>query len=337
MAGPLATPLTEVLGVEAPVLGAPMAMVAGGELAAAVTRAGGLGFLGGGYGDVDWIAAQVERAGDAPVGVGLITWRLAERPEVLEAVLAHRPAAVWLSFGDPAPFLSSIHAAGAVAVCQVQSVEEAVAARDAGADVVVAQGAEAGGHGRAGRSLMALLPAVVDAVAPTPVAAAGGIADGRGLAAALALGAGGAVLGTRLYASPEADDSDAAKEALVALTGDRTARGTVYDVLRGPEWPSGYTGRCAANATFRRWHGREDALRANLDAERAAYAQAVEADDMERRVLWAGEGVDLVRSVEPAGEIVRRIAEEAADVLQRVRPSTSYVFPRIGLPRSLLR
>src|SRR5580692_979494 len=139
--------LTQTLGIEHPVLLAPMDVVSGGRLAAAVSQAGGLGLLGGGYGDGDWIDREWERAGNARIGCGFITWSLTKRPQVLERALAHRPAAIMLSFGDPRPFAPAIHDAGARLICKVQTVSQAHEAAEAGADIIVAQGTEAGGHG----------------------------------------------------------------------------------------------------------------------------------------------------------------------------------------------
>ena len=169
----------------------------------------------------------------------------------------------------------------------------------AGADVIVAQGTEAGGHGGQ-RSTLPLVPAVVDAVAPIPVVAAGGIADGRGLAAALMLGADGALIGTRFYASEEALGHDGAKQRIAAARGDETARTSVFDVVRGLAWPDSYTGRALRNGFMERWHGRESELSAALDIERGAYQLAARDGDLDTAVVWAGEAVDLIASVERA-------------------------------------
>lgn len=288
-----------------------MARIAGGALAAAVTKAGGLGFVGGGYGDLAWIGTQLAIAGTARVGIGLITWRLDEEPDLLASALALAPRALWLSYGDPTPYIDRIRTAGAVAVCQVLAVDDARHAVAAGAQVIVIQGSEAGGHGRAGRGLLTLIPAVVDAVGPVPVVAAGGIGDGRQLAACWALGAAGIVLGTRLYATPEALDADHAKQRLVDAGGDDTLHTTVFDLLRGPTWPPGYTGRAIANHSTDTWHGREHDLSAVLPAERERYQTAADAGDLDARVLWAGEGVDLIHDVIPAAEIVAHIHDDA--------------------------
>ena len=151
---------------------------------------------------------------------------------MLDLALSYRPDAFMLSFGDPRPYAQAIKAADCKLICQVQTVAQARVALEAGADLLVAEGNEAGGHGGA-RSTLPLVPAVADAVAPVPVVAAGGIADGRGLAAALMLGAQGALMGTRFCASVEALGQPAAKERIVSASGDDTARTRVFDIVRG--------------------------------------------------------------------------------------------------------
>jgi nitronate monooxygenase len=184
----ITTALTRLLGITHPILLAPMGGVAGGQLAAAVTQAGGLGFIGGGYGEPrvgtggeSWMEEQFRAAGNARIGVGYITWSLDKNPRLLDQALARKPAAFILSFGDERPYADKIKSAGAKLICQVHDLDGAKRARDAGADVIVAQGTEAGGHGKTSRSLVGLVPAVADEVSPLPVVAAGGIADGRGL------------------------------------------------------------------------------------------------------------------------------------------------------------
>ncbi|MGH8801814.1 MAG: NAD(P)H-dependent flavin oxidoreductase, partial [Casimicrobiaceae bacterium] len=307
----ISTALTRMFGIRHPIVLAPMGAVSGGALAAAVSNAGGLGLVGGGYGDPVWLRAELARVRNEtqhPWGVGLITWAI--EPAVLDLALSFRPAAFMLSFGDPRPWVPAIKAAGCRVICQVQSVEDARVAIDAGADLVVAQGTEAGGHG-AQRATLPLVPAVIDAVAPLPVIAAGGITDGRGLAAVLALGAQGALIGTRFYASTEALAHPAAKARIVAAQGGDTARTGVFDVVRGYAWPAPYTGRALRNRFMERWDGREDALRAILDGERAAFRTAVAGGDLDTAMVWAGEGVDLIGSVDDAASLVERISTDA--------------------------
>jgi nitronate monooxygenase len=306
----IVTALTKLLGITHPVILAPMGAVSGGRLAAAVARAGGMGLLGPGYLGADWIEREFAAAGNPPVGIGFITWHMASHPEQFEAAIAHRPPVVMLSFGDIAPFVPRIREIGAKCLAQVQSVTDAVLAAKAGADVIVAQGSEAGGHG-AERGSFALLPAVVDAVSAIPVVAAGGVADGRGLAAALMLGASGVLIGTRFFASEEALGSPAAKQRLVDGTGEETLRTTIFDIVRKIDWPKPYTGRALANDFTRQWHGQEAALAGRVGPENARYLAAAEKGDTSTTVVWAGEDIDLIDRIEPAEEILKRIVAEA--------------------------
>ena len=226
---PLETSLTARLGIKHPILSAPMAAIAGARLVEAVGKAGGFGILGGGYGDKGWLEQETAKLKNAkvPFGIGFITWSMAKQPELLDIALAAKPHAVMLSFGDPKPFGARIKAAGSLLICQVQSEDMAKEALDAGADILIAQGTEAGGHG-ASRTTLDIVPAVVDVAAGrVPVVAAGGLADGRGLAAMLMLGASGVLLGTRFYASVECEVDEEAKQRICAATGGSTARGVV--------------------------------------------------------------------------------------------------------------
>lgn len=305
---------TRLFGLEHPVALAPMGAVSGGHLAAAVSNAGGLGLVGGGYGDPEWMKPQLSLVSEEtrrPWGAGLITWRASH--ELLDLILSYGPSAVMLSFGDPAPYAAAIKSAGARLICQVTDLQEAREAVACGADVIVAQGTEAGGHG-GGRSTLPLVPAVVDAVEPIPVLAAGGIADGRGLAAALMLGAQGALVGTRFYASDEALGHHLAKRRLVEASGEQTERTRVFDAARGLAWPAEYTGRALDNAFLRRWRGREDELRDN-QTEQRAFRDAVAGGDLETAMVWASEGIDLISDLEPAGDLVTEISGEAEKLL----------------------
>lgn len=162
----LRTRLTDRFQIEHPIVSAPMGFIAGGKLAAAATRAGGLGLIGGGYGDSDWLMHEFSEAGNARVGCGFITWSLASKPELLELVLARNPAALMLSFGALAPFAETIKRAGVPLICQAQTLAHAREAVAAGADLVVAQGGEAGGHGGT-RATLTLTPEIADYLAGT--------------------------------------------------------------------------------------------------------------------------------------------------------------------------
>jgi nitronate monooxygenase len=310
------TALTRLLGIEHPILLAPMGSAAGGRLAAAVTNAGGLGMVGSGYADADTIRKELAEAGNARVGVGFITWALEKNPSALDVALDARPAVVMLSFGDPTPFAGRIKDAGCRIICQVQTLVQAREAAASGADIIIAQGRDAGGHSGTTRGTMGLVPAVADAVAPIPVVAAGGIADGRGLAAALALGAAGISMGTRFTASRESLWDQSMKAAALAAGGDQTEQTRVFDVVRGAPWPAIYPGRALRNEFSARWHGREEALAADRPKQEDAYL-ATAPDDFATRVVWAGEGVDLVDDIPAAAEIIERIIAQAVATLQQ--------------------
>jgi nitronate monooxygenase len=306
------TVLTGAFGLDYPVVSAPMAGVSGGRHAAAVSNAGGLGLVGGGYGEAGWLQKEMAIAraeAERPWGVGLITWRA--EPEIVDLALGYGPSAFMLSFGDPRPYARAIKAAGCALICQVQDVEGARMAVSAGADFVVAQGTEAGGHGSDARSTLPLVPALADAVSPTPVLAAGGIADGRGLAAALMLGAQGVLMGTRFYAATESLGHPRAKERLVAAAGGNTRRTRVFDVVRDHRWPEAYTGRALANPFLERWDNQVEELLSVQNTEASAFQAATERGDFDTAMVWAGEGVDLITDVGPAAELLMRVGTEA--------------------------
>ncbi len=311
----LHTRLTDVFGIRHPIVLAPMDPASGGALAAAVSAAGGLGLIGGGYGDRDILDAEFAHAGNQRVGCGFITWSMAKSPALLDLALAHRPAAMMLSFADPAPFAEKIHEAGVPLICQVHNLEHARHALAAGATVLVAQGSDAGGHGLTTRGTISLVPNVVDLVArerpEVLVLAAGGIADGRGIAAALMLGADGVLLGTRFWATQEALVHPAAKARVLAATGDETVRTKVYDIVRDRTWPGEYTGRLMRNTFIDTWHGREDELRALAGEARAAVEAADRSGNYDVSNVTVGEAIGLVDDLPPAGELVERLAADA--------------------------
>lgn len=317
-------------GLASPIALAPMALASGGALAAACARAGALGLVGGGYGDLAWTQREytlaLAAADTRRIGVGFITWKLDEDASALDWVLdlppEQRPRAVMLSFGDARRYSARIAAAGATLICQIQRLEQAAEALEAGADVVVAQGAEAGGHGMDalnGRATLTLVPELADwlaAHAPqTLLLAAGGIADGRGLAAALVLGADGALVGTRLWATAESLAHPGSKAFALASDGDGTARSAVFDILRRKNWPAPYDFRAARNALHRAWEGRIEALRADPQAARARYDAALQAGDFSAAHTTVGEAIGLVRDLPGAAELIGRMHAQAAHAL----------------------
>lgn len=310
----ISTRLTELLRVTHPIMLAPMDVVADGRLAATVSRAGSFGIIGGGYGDEAWLTREMDAAGDARVGVGFITWSMAKQPRLLDLALERKPVAVMLSFGPVEPHAAKIKKAGTLMICQVQTVAQARDAVAHGADVLVAQGAEGGGHGNA-RGTFPLVPAIVDVARGVPVAAAGGVADGRGLAAALMLGADGVLVGTRFYATQEAAGFAAAKERIVTASGDGTIRGILFDIARRNVWPAPYGGRVLRNEFSERWRGREAELLQHQAEEAARYDKARTAGDFDTAAVIAGEGVDMISDIPPAAEVVERMVKEASTLL----------------------
>src|SRR5262245_50984292 len=319
----LRTPLCARLGIEVPIVQAPMGTLAVPQLAAAVSNAGALGTLG-----VTWLEPplvrefirETRRLTERPFGVNVaLAWPPDER---LAICLEEGARIVSLFYGDPSPYIATIHAAGALLLQTVGSADEARRAVDAGADVIVAQGWEAGGHVWGRVATMPLVPRVVDAVRPTPVIAAGGIADGRGVAAALMLGAAGAWLGTRFLASEEVFiHPDYRARVLAAAETD-----TEYTLLFDGGWPDAPV-RTLRNSTLAAWEAtgrraREGEMVAALpDGNPVPCYSMVPplpgmTGDLEALVHYAGQSAGLVSRVQPAAEIVRELADEATAVLR---------------------
>ncbi len=315
----LSNRLTTLLGIQHPIVLAPMAFASGGVLAGAVSKAGGLGLIGGGYGDPTWIDEQFRAAAGARIGIGFITWSLKQSPSVLTGALKHRPVAVMLSFGDPRPFIDEIRASGTKLICQCQTIDHVWDAIDVGADIIVAQGSEAGGHGSS-RGTFTFVPEAADLLAEhLPAAcllAAGGIGDGRGLAAALMLGADGVLIGTRFWASREALVAGKHHDAILGASGDDTIRTTIPDIVRQLNWPRGFTARIHKNAFTQRWHGHEEELEASLSVEAPKYRAAFVAGDPDNTAVWFGEAAGVIHAIDSAGDIVTKIVNEANTVLQ---------------------
>lgn len=318
-AGGIHTPLCDLLGIAHPVVQAGMG---GGhtspELVAAVSNAGGLGILGASWmtpDDIHEQTALIRRQTAAPFGVNLLLF--AHEDDRLDAALAERPAVISFAWPaaeqDLAAIFARAHMAGARVMHMVPSLDDARRAALAGADIIVAQGTEGGGHVGM-MSTMVLVPQVVSAVPDRPVLAAGGIADGRGLAAALALGAAGVVVGTRFLATPEAPLPDSFRQAIVNSDGHDTELSDIPDIISGRLWP-GAVPRVWRNSVIREWSGREWLLRQRRVAVRAEVWEASDTGDADRSLLWFGQDAGLIDSVEPAGEIVVRMVREAREII----------------------
>ncbi len=325
--------MRQSLGIEHPILQAPIGSATTPALAAAVSNAGGLGTLALTWRHPDQarrLIRETKSLTARPFGVNFVLSQYARAG--LDAALEEGVAAVSFSWGDPAPLVSAVKAAGARVVHMVASAAEAVVARDAGVDVIVAQGWEAGGHVQGEVSTLALVPRVVDAVGLTPVVAAGGIADGRGVAAALALGAAGAWVGTRFLFSEEAAIHPVYRSRLALATETDTRYGQVFD-LGWPEAPH----RVLDNSTFRRWAaqghvpsgrrpGEGDIVARRGDgAPILRYSDIMALPDMtgdvEALALYAGQGVGLARDVMSAAGIVEELVAGTRAALDAGRES----------------
>ena len=317
----LHTRICDLLGVDHPIISAPMANAAGAELAAAVSEAGGFGMIGGSSGnDPGWLREQIrlvrERT-DRPFGVGFISSRPGQE-SLYQVALEEQVAAICHSFADPTPYVPAAHEAGVKVVAQVQKVSHARIAALAGVDIIVAQGSEAGGH-TGYNGTLPMVPSVIDVAGGIPVVAAGGIADGRGLASVLMLGAEGALIGSRFVASVESSKEDWEKEAIVAAGADDTILTKVYDLTSGAAFPGDVGDRVLHNAFTSEWHGRDDEVIAKSEELKERLDLAVKARDLAEVPVRVGSAVGLISKVEPAGEILRRIVADAESIL-RNRP-----------------
>jgi nitronate monooxygenase len=241
-------------------------------------------------------------------------WLLDAAPAFLDVCIEERVPSVTLSFGPMGTHAKRAREAGMLVIRQVQTVGGARDALRAGVDVIIAQGSEAGGH-TGSVATMALVPQVVDLAGDIPVLAAGGIADGRGLVAALALGAQGVVMGTRFVTALEAGSSDRHRARILEASADDTVFTDVFDIVEGAQWPDGISGRTIRSSFTDQWHGREDQLRAARDVIRA------ESNPLAEHGAFAGQASGLVREVKPAAEIVADVMEDAAAVLSRLHNS----------------
>jgi nitronate monooxygenase len=332
----LTTRICDLFGIEAPIFCAAMGGVALGELAGAVSEAGAFGSLssaGFGVSGVQHEIAEAKRLTRKPFAVGLLIPLL--REGVFEAVLAARVPAIIFFWGDAAPFIPQCKAAGIKTIVQVGSATEAFQAKAAGADAIIAQGLEAGGHVRGTVTTFVLIPAVRDAVGDTPLIAAGGIADGRGLAAAIALGADGAMFGTRFIATRESAAHPIYKRRVTEAREDQTVYTTLFDI----GWPDA-PHRVLPNRTIAQWEraGRPESGKRPGEGEVIGHSRRGDLEiplvrygvhnpsgfvegDVEGMALYAGQSAGLVNDLLPAAEVVRRIEAEArAAIANRLAP-----------------
>jgi len=326
----LHTPVCDLLGIDVPLVQAPIGRASCPELAAAVSNAGALGMLGATFLDETGLKASLgATAGltDRPFGVNLILqWDQRDRLAVCLEQGVRLISYFWAELSPGSPYVEEAHAAGALVMLTVGSADEAQRAVDAGVDVIVAQGLDAGGHVWGSVGTIALVPAVVDAVAPTPVIAAGGLGDGRGLAAVLALGGQAAWMGTRFVVADEALSHPDYRDRVVAARETDTVWSTgVFDA----GWNAPV--RTLDNTTLRRWRQDGSAVagarpgEADIVARRADGTPVVRYDyappvvgmsgDLEAMANHAGQSAGVVKERQPAADIVRQVTDKAERVL----------------------
>lgn len=306
-----------VLGIETPIVQAGMSSFTSPELVAAVSNAGGLGILGALLRPVAQLREDLDRIRaltDRPFGVNHVLAHL--DPDALALTLERRVPVLSTAWGDPAPIVARAHAAGVRVLHQVATAAQAAQAAAAGVDVIVAQGTDGGGHvGFVGT--LPLVPAAVDAARGVPVLAAGGIADGRGLAAALALGADGVLMGTRFLATREAPIPERWKRTIVDAPESDTVRSGVFDRVLAMAWP-GAEVRAIRNLFLAEWSDRAADAAARAAELAPRLMASLRAGDMEHFPPMAGQGCGIVKDVVPAAEIVRRVDGEARAALDRL-------------------
>ena len=323
----------EQFNLTTPIALAPMALATGGDLAAACARAGALSLVGGGYGDLVWTRREYREAINlldgnqddlSRLGCGFISWKLAEDQSAFDWLLdqPQKPAAVMLSFGDPTAFAKILSDHQIPVICQIQTMAQLPQAVDAGASVIVAQGTEAGGHGMNeldGRSTFTFVPEIADWLAKhsprTILLAAGGIADGRGLAAAMMLGADGALIGSRLWATTQSLATTSAKTNALQAGGDDTGRSSIFDVLRSKNWPEQFDFRAIRNKLHRKWEGRIDELRSDPMAAVEDYLSGVRQEDYDRAHITVGQDIGLINDISSAEVVIDNINQQAAHLL----------------------
>jgi enoyl-[acyl-carrier protein] reductase II len=314
------TSFCELLDIDAPILQAAIWPATSPELVAAVSEAGAIGTLAGIFGTADGLTEQIERVRaltGRPFVVNHVVPALDE--DAFQATLDARPAAISFALGYPGELVDRVHETGAKVIHQVHTVAQAREAAERDVDVVIAQGSEAGGQGMAaGVGTMTLVPQVVDAVAPIPVLAAGGIADGRGLAAALALGAAGANVGTRFLASEEAAAEDDWKRRIAEVESEDVVRFHGWSAIMPPRPPGAYdvVPRVIRTDFVAEWESRREDVAAEAERLQAEIMGAVRGGRTHEVVPFTGQSAGMITDVQPAAKIVETMVAEARRVVQ---------------------
>jgi enoyl-[acyl-carrier protein] reductase II len=317
----LRTSVCDLLSIEVPIMQAAIWPATSPELVAAVSEAGGLGSVGSVFESAESVQKQIARVRELtnrPFAVNHVVPLLDE--EAFEATLEAKPAVISLALGDPTDLLERAHAAGARVVHQIHTVEQALRVADLGVDVIIAQGSEAGGQGMAlGVGAMALVPQVADAVDPIPVLAAGGVADGRGLAAALVLGAQGANVGTRFLASHEASADKDWKQSILEAQSQDAVRFEAWKEIFPAAGEGAYetVPRVMRTSFVEEWQRRPEDVRREAERLRGELMSVVRERKPHELVPFTGQTAGMIRDVLPAGEIVREMVSKAEEALRR--------------------
>jgi nitronate monooxygenase/enoyl-[acyl-carrier protein] reductase II len=313
------TPICDLLDIEVPIIQAGMGSFTTAELVAAVTNAGGLGSLGAANRQLDDFQRHLARIGDLTSGSFAVNHAITViDEEAFKAGLAAHPKVVALALDHPSDYVHRIHDAGALVMHQVTTVAQAEAAAERGVDIIIAQGTESGGYGGV-VSTMPLVPQVVDAVAPLPVIAAGGITDGRGLAAALMLGAQGVNIGTRFLATRESPVVDSWKQAIVEAASQDAVRAEVWNDIAPDMGTKGYgtVVRALRTKFLDEWTAKREELQDALPAVRQRIAEAGGQGTFHDLMIFGGQSAGAIRDLPSAADVVASIAAEAEELLQR--------------------
>jgi enoyl-[acyl-carrier protein] reductase II len=313
------TPICDLLGIQYPIIQAGMGPFTSAELVAAVSNAGALGSLGAGGRPLESFKedlTKTRKLTDRPFAVNFTISPSLPDPEAFSLALEAQPRLISFALGDPADYVQKVHDAGILVMHQVTTVQQARQAAQSGVDILIAQGSEAGGYG-GGVSELVLIPQVIDAVQPVPVMAAGGIADGRGLAAALVLGAQGVNLGTRFLASTEAPISEDWKQAILAAESQDAFKVEFWGDLfpaSGQAYP--VIPRALRSDFIEAWQNRREAARQEADRLRGEIVAAVAQRRFGELFPFAGQTAGMIHDILPAVEIIRMLVTQAEEVLK---------------------
>lgn len=313
----LKTPLCDLFGIEVPIVLAPMGTCTSAELAAAVSNEGGLG----GVGSLFRTTAAIKRDIDMVRKLTNRHFAVNHIPQCLDAeafryTLEARPAVISFALGDPGNLVRQAHDVGSLVMLQVTTVDQALQAAERGVDVIVAQGGEAGGY-CGDVSTMALVPQVVDAVSPIPVVAAGGIFDGRGIAAALMLGAAGVNLGTRFIATEEAPAPVEWKKAITGARSEDVIKAEVLNDITPLPGTAGFPTvlRSLHTDFLDEWSTKREEARRERDRLRQQIVSTTQAGQPHATLLTAGQTAGGIKEILPVASLIRQLVAEAEAVL----------------------